>query len=105
MKRITFGVLFDGARFAKVRHHRTVVGSRFDASRELRERDDRAVQFLGEALEAARDVREDRRAVFSLADHELQVVDDDEPERSRLIHEAARTVESDVTVMFPVSSM
>ena len=65
---------------------------------ELRERNDRDVQFLGERLQPARDGGDFLRAVFiALAagragqrgGHELQIVDDDEVEAALLLLQAA----------------
>ena len=67
---------------AQVGHHRLLVDALLDAAVELRERDDRHAQLLGERLEAARDLGDLGGAVLLVARHlhELQVVDDHEPE-------------------------
>ena len=74
------GVLLDGARLAQVRHERPPVVL-CSTARELRQRDDRHVELLGERLERARDLGDLGRAVLALraGRHELQVVDHHEP--------------------------
>ena len=46
------GVLLDRAGFAQVRQLRALVVAAFDLTRQLRQRDDRHVQLLGQRLEA-----------------------------------------------------
>src|SRR5688500_9926792 len=76
------GVLLDGARLAKVGHHRPLVLPCVDAAVELRQRDHRDFELLGKALERARDLRDLGRPVLLAAvagaGHELKVIDDDE---------------------------
>ena len=75
-------VLLDGARLAQVGHHRLLLGARLDAAIELRQRDHRYLQFLGQCLEAAGNLGNFGSAVFLGARHlhELQVIDDDQVE-------------------------
>src|SRR6516164_5292808 len=59
------GVLLDGARLAQIGELRSMVSTTaFGSAAELRERDDRDLQFLGDRLEAARDGRDLLRAVL-----------------------------------------
>ena len=77
------GVLLDGARFAQVGELRALVLAVLHRARELRQGDDRHVQFLGQGLEAGGDLRHLLHAVVALAGaarHQLQVVDDHEAE-------------------------
>src|SRR5690349_1959734 len=79
-ERDEIGVLLDGTRFAEVGELRAVIaGALFGATRELRERKQRHVQFLGDGLEAARDLRDLLLARFDLAfdGHQLEVIDHD----------------------------
>mmetsp|Transcript_3500 Transcript_3500/g.6607 ORF Transcript_3500/g.6607 Transcript_3500/m.6607 type:complete len:207 (+) Transcript_3500:220-840(+) len=75
-------VLLDGAGLAQVGHHRPLVGPLLHRAVELRQCDDRALQLLGQGLQAARDLAEHGGAVFfaaaAVAAHQLQVVDDDQ---------------------------
>ena len=73
-------VLLDGARLAQVGHHGLLVVALFDAAVELRQRDHRHLQLLGERLERARDLRDLGGAVLLGARHlhELQIVDHDQ---------------------------
>src|SRR4029079_17413339 len=84
----------DRSRLAQVAHHRPLVGARLDAAVELREREHRALELLGERLQRARDLAEHGRAVLVArllaARHQLQVVDDDEAELAVLARLPAR---------------
>src|SRR3546814_11720629 len=73
-------ILLDGAGFAQVRHYRTLVGAGFQRAVELRQREHRHVELLGQALERARDLRDFGGAVLAVAGHrhQLQVVDDEQ---------------------------
>ena len=51
------GVLLDRARFAQVRELRPLVLALLDRAAELRQADDRHIEFLGELLQAAADLR------------------------------------------------
>ncbi len=72
------GVLFERARFAEVRQHRTMIRSRFRGAAQLRQRDDRTAQFLREPLQRSRDRRKLLLTVVEAAAalHQLNVVDD-----------------------------
>ncbi|MCY1217862.1 hypothetical protein D9M72_297920 [compost metagenome] len=86
-------VLLDGAGFAQVAHHGALVGTRFHAAAELRQRDHRALQFLGQHLQAARDFAHGRGAVLvarAAGGHELQVVDHDQAQAPVLARQPAR---------------
>ena len=76
------GVLFDGAGFAEVLEHGALVGSGFDATVELGEGDDGDGEFFGEGLEGARYFGNFlfARGGVGGSRHELEVVDDDEPD-------------------------
>src|SRR5690606_5160309 len=50
------GVLLDGPGLAQVRQLRAVIGPRVDGAVELRERDDRDLELLGQRLEPAADL-------------------------------------------------
>ena len=76
------GVLLDGARFAQVRELRTLrAAAHLGGTAQLRQGDNRHVQFLGDGLERARNERHLLLAValgVLVARHELEVVDDDD---------------------------
>ena len=74
---------------AKVRELGAFVGALLQGPVELRERQDGDVQLLGERLEAAGDLADLllARVDALVAFHELQVVDDDQPERSFAVGE------------------
>ena len=86
------GVLLDRAAFAQVRHHRPLVRPLLERPVELRQRDHRHLELLGERLHRARDLGDLRRAILALRRrlHQLQVVDDDEAELAVLLREPAR---------------
>ncbi|CRI63137.1 hypothetical protein THIOKS11170027 [Thiocapsa sp. KS1] len=73
-------ILFDCARLAQIRHHGPLVRPLLETAIELRERDDRDVELLGECLERAGDRGDFGRPI--LADtgglHELDVVEHDQ---------------------------
>lgn len=76
-------VLLDGSRFAEIGEFRDLILTGFDTSRELREGDDRDIEFARELLEAAGNFGNFLYSVVSAAAaslHELQVVDDDDAE-------------------------
>ena len=81
------GVLLDRARLAQVGEHRALVRALLDAAVELRERDDRALELARERLEPARDLADLLDAVVrpAVAAHQLQVVDQDQPEPVRVL--------------------
>ena len=78
------GVLFDRTRFAQVGELRHLVGARFDGARELGEREDGDIEFAGELFESAGYFGNFLDAVVAASSaapfHELEVVDNDEPE-------------------------
>src|SRR5690606_22632701 len=78
------GVLLDRAGLAQVGELRPLVLALFDGARELRQRQDRNIEFLRDGLEAAGDLRDLLYAVLDAAaartPHELQIVDDDHAE-------------------------
>src|SRR5438105_8389528 len=86
------GVLLDRARLAQVRHHGAPVVTLLDRARELRERDHRHLELLGERRERARYLRALGRAVLALRArrHELQIVDDHQAELRVLALEPPR---------------
>ncbi len=76
-------VLLDGSGFAEVGEFRDLILTRFDASRKLRERHNRDIEFAGELFEAAGNFRDFLDAVVAAARtpfHQLEVVDDYHPE-------------------------
>uniref|UniRef100_A0A0N4ZAP4 NAD-specific glutamate dehydrogenase n=1 Tax=Parastrongyloides trichosuri TaxID=131310 RepID=A0A0N4ZAP4_PARTI len=75
------GVLLDRARFPQVGELGTLVLPVFHLTRELRQGDDRAVEFLGQGLERARDLGNFLHPVFLAVvagGDELEVVDHDQ---------------------------
>ena len=74
----------DAARLTKVGEHRSLVGAVLELPVELRERDHGAVELAGEDLQPTRDLRDLDLAVLDAPRrarrHQLQVVDDDQPE-------------------------
>ena len=76
------GVLLDRAGLAQVGEDRPLVLALLDGARELREREDRHVEVAREHLQLARDLRHLLDAVLEVraGGHQLQVVDDDQPE-------------------------
>ena len=76
------GVLFDRARLAQIGEQRAAVGAGLDLAVELRERDHRDAEFLGQRLERARDLGDLLFARFARPRraHQLQIVDDDQPQ-------------------------
>ena len=73
------GVLFERARFAQVGELRPMIGRALPArATQLRQRDDRDVQLLGQPLQRPRDRRQLLLAVLEAAAplHQLNVVDD-----------------------------
>ncbi len=69
-----------GHALAQVGHHRPLVGPLFQRAVELRQGDDRDVQFLGQPLERPGDFRDFSGPVFAVAvaGHELEVIDHDQ---------------------------
>ena len=78
------------ARLAEVGHHRPLVGALLGATVELRERDDRDLELLGEQLDLAGELRDLDLAGLDLlaAGHQLEVVDHDQPEVVALLEPA-----------------
>ena len=76
------GVLLDLARLAQVAEQRPLVGPRLDAARELRQRDHRDLQLAGQDLQATAHLADllDPALDAAVGAHQLQVVDDDQPE-------------------------
>ena len=78
------GVLLDRAGLAQVRKLRPLVVAALDLPRQLRERQDRDVEFLGQRLEPGGDFGDFLHAVFARAAaralQELDIVDDQEIE-------------------------
>ena len=76
------GILLNRARFPQVRHDRPLVGTLFKGAVELREGDDRHMQFFGQALQRTGDLGQFGGAVFFAAaaatGHQLQVVHHDQ---------------------------
>ena len=102
------GVLLDATRLAQVGEDRPLVLALLDRARELRHGDDRQVELAGEDLELARDLRHLLHAVLVLraGAHQLQVVDDDQPQVRLLATSAgAAFARSPMIVIEPVSSM
>ena len=91
------GILLDGAALTQVAQlraaaHLVVDRARLDRAVELRKRDDGNVEFLGQALERARDVAHLLLTAAELGSrrvHQLQIVDDDDA-HVVLTHQAAR---------------
>src|SRR5262249_46038594 len=73
-------VLLERARLAPVRELRAVIRARLGRARELRQRDDRDLQLLGEPLQRSRDRGELRLTALETAAplHQLDVVDDEQ---------------------------
>jgi hypothetical protein len=61
------GVLLNGARLAQIAHHGTFVWALLHAAVELRQGDDRTLQFLGQHFEATGNFTEFGRTVFTIA--------------------------------------
>src|SRR3569623_52437 len=77
------GVLFDRAGFAKVGQLRALVVARLDLTRELRQRDNRNIEFLRQRLQAGGDLGDFLHAVvgtLARTRQELDVVDDEKVE-------------------------
>ena len=78
------GVLLDRAGFAQVGELRALVVAAFDLTRELRQRDDRNVQFLGQRLQAGGDLGHLLHAVvwpfLPEPEQQLEIVDDEQVE-------------------------
>ena len=76
------GILFDGAGFAQVGHHRAFVGTLFHRAAQLRQGDDGNLQLFGQGFERTGDFTQFGGAVVGAAGtrHQLQVVDDNQPE-------------------------
>src|SRR5947209_14117404 len=71
-------VLLDRAGFTQIRELRTLVIARLDLARELRQRQDRHIQFFRQRLQAGRDLREFLHAVLAArprAGEKLDIVD------------------------------
>ena len=77
------GVLLDVPALPEVGHHRPLVGPRLDGARELRDGDHRDVQLTRQDLQPAADLADllDAAVARVLGPHQLQVVDDQQPER------------------------
>ena len=75
-------VLFDCAALSQVAQLRLVLAALFGRARKLRQRDHRHVQFFGEYLQVARDLRDFLLARFDspATGHQLQVVNDEKIE-------------------------
>src|SRR3984893_16600346 len=78
------GVLLDRAGFTQVRQLRALVVAALDLTRQLRQRDDGNVQFLGERFQAGGDLRDFLHAIvvaaLSRTLQQLNIVDHDEVE-------------------------
>src|SRR6202790_539941 len=77
------GVLLDRAGFTQVGQLRALVFAALDLARQLRQRDDGNIQFLGERLQAGRDLRDFLHAVVAAlagALKQLNVIDHEEVE-------------------------
>nr|GEU28419.1 hypothetical protein [Tanacetum cinerariifolium] len=85
-------ILLDRARFAQVGHDGTFVGALLQRAVQLRQRDHRAAQLLGQALERAGNLGDLGSPVVAGlgALHQLQVVDNDQAELAALARQAAR---------------
>src|SRR5882672_1432339 len=85
-------ILLQGSALSQIRHHRLLLLPLLDAAVQLRQRDHRHLQFLGQRLQRARNFRYFRGAIFLGAGHlhELQVVDHDQIEAA-LALQPART--------------
>ena len=86
------GVLLDRARFAQVGELRPLVLALLDGAAELRQRQHRHVELLGQRLEAAGDLRDLLHAVLlarlARGAEELEVVDDQQAEPVRALQPA-----------------
>src|SRR5689334_5026295 len=80
------GVLLEVARLPQVGEHRALVGPRLDAARELAERDHRHAELAREDLQATAHLTDllDAALDARVGSHELEVVDDDQPEAAVL---------------------
>src|SRR5207245_1803069 len=76
------GVLLQAPALAKIGELRPLVGSHLQVARELRERDDGYLELAGQDLQATRHLGHLHLSILGVvtAGHQLQVVDDDEPE-------------------------
>jgi len=88
------GVLFDRAGFTQVRQLRALIVARFDLARQLRQRQDRNVELLGQRLEPRRDLGDllhtTLAGALARALQQLQVIDHQEIEAA-LTLKPART--------------
>ena len=85
------GVLLDGTGFTQVRDHGPLVLALLGATVQLREGDDRDLEFLGQQLQRTGELGDFLLAGFDLLAraHELQVVEDDQLEVVLLLQPAA----------------
>src|ERR1035437_9590602 len=74
------GILFNGARFAQIAHHGTLVGAFFQFAVQLGQGDYRHTQLLGQRLQRTGYLRDLLLAGFRVGTppHQLQIVDDDQ---------------------------
>ena len=88
-------ILLDRARFAQVTHDGLLVLALLHLPRELRQRDDGTLQLLGQRLQRTRDLAHLGGPVLATARvgtrHQLQVVNDDEPQVAVLACQASGT--------------
>ena len=74
------GILLDGAGISKVGELRSVAVAGFDSARELRQCDDRNIEFFSQSLETSGDFRDllDGAVVIPFGSHQLEVVNNKE---------------------------
>src|SRR5207249_9098866 len=78
-------VLLNTSRFPQIGQYGTLVGPHLQVAGQLRQSDDRDLQLAGQDLQAAAHLRHLDLAVLGAGTpaHQLQVVDDDHPERTQ----------------------
>ncbi len=79
-ERYHVGILFDRTRFAQVRHHRTLVGALLEGAIQLRQRNHRAIELLGDRFQGPRDFGNfvDAALLGARHLHQLQIIDHDQ---------------------------
>ena len=100
------GVLLDRARLAEVGEHRPLVVALLDGAGELRQGDDRHVELARQHLEP-REICETSWTRFSAVPpggHQLEVVDDDQPELRLARFRRRALARISIIVIEPVSS-
>jgi len=86
------GVLLERAGFAQVRHHRSLVRSLFELARQLRERNDRALEFTCQIFsDRSSPILQPAILRTPARTHQLQVVNDHDTEVTILLTDPTRS--------------